>query len=219
MSFQIKNSILTYVAGSFLLFNSGCPLLIPAMMEATGANRYYRLVEKAERENKIEEDNLEKQLAKNVTNDEYNKMRLEQTFSETGTRLTAYSKKDENLDDLERSLESIRGDVVEPRSEAIEEYNRAEVLGHLYYDLKRLRYLRESFGSYIEICSGNYFTANEDNIRRAFSELREMRLRMERYKDSSNVVSVLKEVDETIQCAESYFNYLKEARGGNRRRN
>jgi len=201
----LKRILIGGLISAELLSNSGCgAVLIYGMMEVTGANKYYDAVEKAERERGAREDGMEKRLAKLSPDVGYREKVYKETISETSRRLGGYSKEETSLSDLERTLYALRSEIIIPNKRVKEDYEKAKILYGLYHDVKRLRSLRNSFGDYIEVYSGMYYTAHGDNIRRSVSELRSMKGKLMPYKDEPNVSEVLKEVRETLGVAEEY---------------
>lgn len=209
---KFERVIVVFILGFSAFPNSGCPLVVPVAMEITGANRYYEAVEQAERKRKEEEEKLGKKLTKVNCDVEYQKGRVIQTYQETARRLSSYSGQKDSLDELESSLEALRKEVIVPNMVVKEDYNKAKVLDHLYYDIKRIRTLRNSFGNYTQISIGDYhsFHTNEENIRRAIPELKSMKTSLRKYEADHRVAPVLKEVEETLRCVENYVEYLRE---------
>lgn len=208
---KFKIVIATSIVGAFL-FNSGCALpILYVAMEVTGANRYYKLVDEADKKRKAREDELERKLVKIDYDVEAQKQGLLQTYNETSKVLRDYSGEKNNLDELTSLLDSLRKGVILPNISAREDYERAKVLDNLYYTLKRVVDIRNSFGNYIEVYSGNYFTAhrNESNIRRSIPELKSMKSRLEQYKNELYVSELLKEIDQTLKVAERYADSIK----------
>jgi len=215
---KLERTTALSIAIGFILFNSGCGYLVLATVPV--AREYYAAVEEAERQRKQREEELEKKLASIGSDTEYAEVRAKQARLEAARIAERYTAPVDTLDELERSLDALRAQSIKPGLEAQRDYERSEVFNDLYFTLRRLRSIRSSYGNYVAICAGNYFTAhrNESNIRRAVRELREMKSSLEPHKRDSDVSAVLKEIEETLECGERYVstrpksNYLPDAR-------
>jgi len=200
---SLKKILLTSVVAGVISISSGCAApLIWGMMEVTGANKYYRAVEKAEARMKENEKSIEEKISNNSLSQAYNEEKSKQLQAETANKIIHYEGRKDSLDELEKALNGLRKEIVLPNLEA-----RTNIQSKSIPDLKnyfrKLRGIRASFGSYVNVAAGNYFYAytNRGNILGSIPELNSMKSELSQYKDDSNATIVLREVEETLQVA------------------